>query len=205
MLFVVPLTNDRGWQVLTYRNIPGHVVRFSNEGLEIRVRCSAGPIVYRLPTPVRVKHLRARGRIEGSLNLTAQRQGQPGFDDYALRLGLVEAGPRRLGFFERQFAPAWLRTLFSLASPHAGISRVRFLNVAIDPQQIGKRRRHPLSDLLDEEIVAAPMRHGAFTISTSFETPLNTIALWIGADGDDTASSFAVVLVNVELEGTDAH
>jgi hypothetical protein len=203
MLFVVPLTDGDGWQVLTYRKIPGNLARFTQGGLEIRVMRSASPVIYPLPAPLRVQRLRVRGRIEGALNVTAKTQGQQGFDDYALRVGLVEAGPRRLGFFERRFAPEWVRTLFSLASSDAGISQVRFFNLGVAPDQIGTQRRHPLSDLLHEEIVAVPTRDGTFEIAVSFGTAIQTVALWISADGDDTNSAFDVTLESIELEGVE--
>lgn len=200
LLLVIPLTSDRGWQVLTYRNIPPNVAEFREEGLRITVTRSASPIIYPLPTPARVKRLQARGRIEGAFDVNPDVQGQRGFDDYTLRLGLVEEGPRRLGVFQRRFAPAWVRRLFSLAPPGSGISRVRFFNLGVAPEQIGQTRQHPLSALLYEQVVAVPSADGRFDFSVSFEPPVSTVAAWISPDGDDTKSEYVVTLLEIELE-----
>jgi hypothetical protein len=200
MLFVVPLTGGDGWHVLTYRNIPANTVRYGEQGLQIEVMGSASPVIYRLQAPLLVNRVRARGRIEGALNVRGDMQGRQGFDDYALRIGLVEGGQRRLGFFERQLAPAWVRTLFNLAPADTGISQVRFFNLGVDSRQIGISRRHPLSNLLHEEVVASPASDGTFELSISFRRPINTLALWISADGDDTKSAYAVSLQALELD-----
>lgn len=199
-LFVVPLDRGNGWQVLTYDGIPRHETRFSDAGLQIVVARSASPVVYRLPAPLRVRRLHVRGRIDGRLNVTAARQGQRGHDDFAMRVGLVEPGDRRLRGVARLFTPEWLRQLHDLAPPGTGISQVRFFNLGVAGTRIGTRRRHPLSDLLHEEIVATPNHDGTFEISASFDRPLTTIALWISADGDDTGSSFVVTLERIEVE-----
>jgi len=200
LLLVIPVTSDRGWQVLTYPKIPSHVVQFREEGLRINVTRSASPIIYPLATSVRVKRLRARGRIEGVLDVNADVQGQRGFDDYALRLGLVEEGPRRLGVLERRLAPDWVRRLFSLAPSGSGISHVRFFNLGIASEQIGQARQHPLSALLHEQVVAVPSADGFFDFSVSFEAPIPTVAVWLSSDGDDTKSVYVITLQAIELE-----
>ena len=204
VVLFIPLTSDRGWQVLTYRNIPPHVAQFREEGLRINVKRSASPIIYPLPTSVRVRRLRVRGRIEGVLSVDAGVQGQRGFDDYALRLGLVEEGSRRLGVLERRFAPEWVRRLFSLARSGSGISQVRFFNLGVASEQIGQARSHPLSALLHEQVVAVPSADGRFDFSVSFEAPIPTVAVWISADGDDTKSVYVITLQAIELESTEA-
>jgi len=200
---VVPLTTDRGWQVLSYRGIPSHVVRFSTAGLSIQVRKSAAPVIYPLPSPRVVRSVRAYGHISGRLDVTPDRQGQAGFDDYALRLGLVEVGPRRLGLLERRFAPAWVRKLFSLAPPGAGISRVQFFGLGVSPMQVGQRRQHPLSELLHERVVAVAGPDGRFEMTGQCDSDVEVTAIWISADGDDTGSTFTVTLESIVLEGPD--
>ena len=161
---VIPLHDDEGWQLLRYDNIPPHAVDFSPLGLRIQVENSAAPFVYPLSAPMAVSRLTVRGRVDGALRLAWQRQGSEGFDDYVFKAGLVLTGSRRLGTFRRMFAPEWVRRLYGLAMPDQGISIVRFFNVGIDPDQIGQRRVHPLSDLLEEEVVAVPRADGTFDL-----------------------------------------
>ena len=147
---VIPLHDDEGWQLLRYRDIPPHAVDFTPLGLRIQVENSAAPFVYPLSAPMAVSRLTVRGRVDGALRLAWQRQGSEGFDDYVFKAGLVLTGSRRLGRFRRMFAPAWVRTLYGLALPDQGISIVRFFNVGIDPDQVGQRRVHPLTRIIQE-------------------------------------------------------
>lgn len=199
LLLVIPLTTGAGWEVLRYRGIPPHVVDFRADGLRIEVDGSAAPIVYPLASPARVLGLRAEGQLVGALRTDAQRQGQRGADDYALRIGLVEVGTRRPGWVERTMAPAWVRRLFALAPPNLGIAGIRFFNVAVSPAQVGRSRTHPASDLITERIVAAPDATGRISVTVDLDAPIETTAIWISADGDDTRSRFTLTLDRLEL------
>jgi hypothetical protein len=195
----VPLTEQANWQVLQYSRLPPHRIRFSGTGLEIRVDGSAMPLIHPLPRAVPVKSFRVKGRIEGTLRVPAERQGEENFDDYAFRLGLVEPGERSLNFLQRQFAAAWVRKLFELAPKGGGISRIHFFNVGTHENQIGRQRQHPLSDLILETVVAVPGPDGRFDLVHTLERPLETIALWLSSDGDDTGSKFTVLVEQIEL------
>jgi hypothetical protein len=197
----VPLTSADGWQVLSYRRIPPNQVTFADGGIEIAVDRSAGPVLYPLPSPLTITRLDARGQVvRGSLDLPSGRlQGQKGYDDFVMRVGVVETGERRLGLWERLFAADWLKKLFALAPPDAGISRVRFFNVAYDASTIGLSRRHPSSDLVHEEIVVSPDASGGFVIAVALDPAPEVAAVWLAADGDDTGSRFTVRLSSLVL------
>ena len=198
----IPLDDDESWQVLSYRNIPSHVVDFSTLELRIQVDRSAAPLVYPLSAPMAVARLTVRGRVDGDLRVEPERQGEEGFDDYVLRAGLVLTGSRRLGGFRRMFAPEWVKRLYALALPNQGISNVRFFNVGTDPGQIGQRRVHPLSDLLEEEVVAVPRADGTFELDVSLTPPVEALAVWLSSDGDDTGSVFTVLVESITLSGS---
>jgi len=193
----VPLGDQAKWQVLQYSRIPPHKVQFTKAGLEMAVDRSAMPLVYPLPKPLAVKRIRVKGRVEGSLNIPAGRQGDEGYDDYVFRVGLVEPGNRTLGSIQRRLVADWVRKLYELAPPGSGISGIRFLNVGTD--QIGRSRQHPLSDLIREEVVAAPRPDGRFDFEHVLAQPLQTIAVWLSSDGDDTKSRFTVKVEAIEL------
>ncbi|MGH8222734.1 MAG: hypothetical protein ACREQZ_07150 [Woeseiaceae bacterium] len=148
--FRVPLGEEKSWQVLRYRNLPPHRVRFSEAGLEMAVEGSAMPLIYPLPAPVRVRAIRVAGRIEGALRIPPGRQGEEKFDDYAFRIGLRE-------------------------------------------------RQHPLSELLAEKVVAVPRADGRFDFAYELGRPLDTVAVWLSSDGDDTGSRFTVLVERIEL------
>ncbi len=200
LLLVVPLTSSSGWQLLRFSRVPPHDVRFTPEGLVIDVKRSAGPLVYPLAAPIVLRALRARGTLTGTLKVAGHQQGRPGFDDYALRVGLIDVGDRRPGLMERWFAPAWMRKLFDLAPQGLGISGVRFFNLGVSHEQIGRQRQHPSSELLHEQVAGVPGPDGEFELMVTFDSTAATAAVWIAVDGDDTHSNFTLRLERLELE-----
>jgi hypothetical protein len=196
----VRLGDQASWQVLRYSSLPPHRLRFSAEGLEIAVDGSAMPLIYPLPGLIRVTGIRVKGRLEGALRVPAGRQGEKNFDDYALRVGLVERGERTLNFVQRRLAAPWVRKLFELAPEGSGISRIHFFNVGTEKTQVGARREHPLSDLIVEQVVAAPGTDGRFDFAYRLQRPLESLAVWLSSDGDDTGSKFTVLVERIELQ-----
>jgi len=199
-VYKVPFAEQGRWQTLQYSRIAPHRVRFSPVGLELGVEGSAMPLVYPLAEPVKVASVNVKGRVvQGSLKVPPGRQGEKDADDYVFRLGLVEPGTRTLNFVQRQVAPAWVRKLFELAPPGGGISRIRFLNVGAEPAHLGRERQHPLSELILEKVVALPRADGRFDFTHTFEQPIDAIAVWLSADGDDTGSRYTLLVESIEL------
>jgi hypothetical protein len=195
----VPLGDQAKWQVLQYSRIPPHKVQFTKAGLEMAVQRSAMPLVYPVPKAFATKRIRVKGRVEGKLDIPAGKQGEEGYDDYVFRVGLVEPGKRTLGSIQRRFVADWVRKLYELAPPGSGISGIHFFNVAAEKAQLGKKRQHPLSDLIQEEVVALPRADGRFDFEHVLAQPLQTIAVWLSSDGDDTKSTFTVRVEAIEL------
>jgi hypothetical protein len=198
--FSLPLHATNGWQFLNYRKIPPNTFRAGPAGLEIGVTNSAAPAVFPLTNRLQVAQLRVSGSIVGSLHLAPGNQGEKGYDDFTIRVGLVEAGSRTLSWREKLVSADWVKKLFALAPPGTGISRIHFFNVGLVPKQIGHSRTHPLSPLMQETVVAVPDARGHFAFITHFTPPATVLAVWIASDGDDTKSSFAVTLDTVEFE-----
>lgn len=198
---VVPLGEQAKWQVLQYSSLPPHRVRFATDGLEIAVDASAMPLIYPLAERLRVSSIRVTGRVEGSLRVPPERQGEEKFDDYVFRIGLVEPGTRRLNFVQRQLAAAWVRTLFELAPKGSGISGIHFFNVGANKAHIGRIRKHPLSELIAETVATVPRADGRFDFLHRLDRPLDTIAVWLSSDGDDSGSKFTVTVERIELQG----
>ncbi len=197
--FKLPLDRTNGWKFLNYRNIPTNTVHASSAGFEVGVTNSAAPAVFPLASQLQVTELRVSGRIAGRLAVPPGKQGAKGVDDYAIRVGLVEAGQRTLSWQEILIGADWVKKLFELAPPGTGINRIHFFNVGTDPKQLGRTRTHPMSDLMLETTVAVPDAAGRFAFTNRFARPIGVLAVWIACDGDDTKSSFAVTLNKVEL------
>lgn len=196
----LPLADQSKWQVLQYSRIPPHKVQFTKAGLEMQVERSAMPLVHPLAKPFATGRVRVKGRVEGTLDIPPGRQGEDGYDDYVFRLGLVEPGKRTLGSIQRRFVADWVKKLYELAPPGSGISGIHFFNVALEKSHVGKKRQHPLSNLIREEVVALPRRaDGRFDFEHVLAQPLQTIAVWLSSDGDDTKSTFTVRVEAIEL------
>lgn len=196
----LPLHNRAAWRLSNYDQIPVHDLDFSAAGLQFSVKRSAMPVLFPLSRPLRLRSIRAKGQITGKLNVTSERQGSKGHDDYALRVGLVEAGGKSLSPRQSRSAPAWVQALSELVPPGQGVARVHFLAVGLEPAQIGRTRRHPQSELIEEEVVAAPGPDGQFDFVRIFPQPQETCGVWLAVDGDDTGSVFQTTLTEIEVE-----
>lgn len=165
----------------------------------IGVTNSAAPAVFPLTNELRVIGFNVSGKISGSLNVPPAKQGQKGFDDFALRVGLVEPGTRALNWGQKMVAADWVEKLFSLAPPGRGISKIHFFNVGTDIAQIGRSWTYDSDVPMEQTVVAVPDVSGRFAFTNRFAQPLDVIAIWISSDGDDTRSSFAITLNQVQF------
>lgn len=201
---VLPLQGLERWQLLEYSNLPANRVEFNDQGMLVSVDRSASPIVYPLDSISRVTRVSISGELTGLLDVEPGRQGQKGEDDFSLRVGLVIAGDRRLGFFQRLVSADWVKTLYGLAPADTGIDRILFLNAVQDESQLGLQRRHPLSDLVYERNVWLLDRSGPFDLHYDLESPRDVVAVWISIDGDDSRSGYSTLISKLSLEGRKA-
>jgi hypothetical protein len=200
--FVLPLTQTNGWQFLKYRNIPSNTFHCTPAGLVIGVTNSAAPAVFPLTNELHVVGFSVSGKISGSLKIPPDKQSEKGFDDYTLRVGLVEPGTRTLSWWEKLTAADWVKKLFALAPPGTGISKIHFYNVGTVAAQIGRNWAYDYDVPMEQTVVAVPDADGHFTFINRFNQPLKVIAVWISSDGDDTHSSFVMTLKRVEFKTT---
>lgn len=195
---VIPLSSGQNWKLLTYDKIPSHQVEYSEDGLDIKVKKSAAPLIYRLPQVTSVSEIKVQGSLAGHLKLTGQ-QGDKNNDDFILRVGLVVAGEKKMNWVQRAMAPKWLRELYDVAPKDSGIDRIEFYNIVQDGKIFSKERRHPKSDLIHENFVWKMESEGEFSFSQKLKQPINVLAVWISSDGDDTQSDFELKLSNLIL------
>lgn len=198
-VMVLPLQQQERWQLLEYDNLPPNRVEFGARGMRVRVEASASPIIYPLPEPGSIRGVSISGELDGLLDLSPGTQGQPGADDFSLKLGLVLSGDRSLNFFQRLVSPAWVRRLHDLAPAGGGIDRVLFLNAVQDRSQLQRERQHPLSELIHERNVWLLDRSGSFDFEYEFDQPAEVVAVWLSLDGDDSGSRYSVLIDDLRL------
>jgi hypothetical protein len=200
-VLAIPTQDKENWQFEQYSKIPANQVSFSSRGMDIQIQKSASPAFYPLPAPKAISGFRIKGEFLGLPRFADKgRQGDKGADDYALRLGFILAGDKKLSGLKKLFAPTWVKNLYQRVPSAYGLDHVHFFNVTQNPQQLGKKRVHPSSDLIQEEFFATVSQPGPFTYEHNFDQPMNTLGLWLSIDGDDSQSDYAVRIETLELK-----
>lgn len=200
---IIPLDINQDWTIQKYRNITPNEFVSHNDGLLIKVRSSASPLIYPFQSGLEITGFSVRGEVRGEIKLSSQqRQGEEGADDFHFRLGIVEAGETRLNFAEKIISAAWIKNLFSLAPKNAGINRIEFYNLSYDEKIQWQTRSHPLSSLLRENIVSQIENEGPFKMDVTLAQSTKIWGLWISSDGDDTKKDFDVMIEEIVLKTT---
>lgn len=190
----IGLTADQ-WVVLSYQKIPKSTVTFGSS-LKIDVASSAGPIVHRLAVPKRVTGFKVLGSWQGQKSVESS-----AFDeDSVLRMGFVGEGTQTLGWIQKKLAAPWVLELFKLGEGAKGLDKIYFYNLTNRPPLIGKERAHPKSDLILERVVQVLDQPGKFQFEYNLTQPIQTLGLWLSADGDDTQSKFMLQIDSIELK-----
>jgi len=198
----IPLNTSTKWQVLNYSKLPSHKVEFKASGMDVNVKSSAGPLVYPLKSATQIKTVKVSGTVHKKINFKGT-QGTKGNDDFALRIGLVVKGTQKLSFAKKLVAPDWVKSLFALAPKGTGVDHIYFLNAVQTPSEHNKTRNHPLSKLIKENnkwlLKFDDKGVASFEFNAKLDKPMDTLAVWISIDGDDTKSDFKTTLTNLTL------
>lgn len=198
---VIPTNSLTDWKTEKFSSVPKNQTTASSNGLLIQVKRSAGPIIFPLKSKIKISGFKISGEFQNLPKISnPSQQGEKGFDDYPLRLGFVVPGKQKLSGLKKMMAAQWVKDLYEQVKDGDGIDYVHFFNVTQNPQQVGKTRTHPASDLFQEEFFAAVKHSGPFAYDYQFEKPLEAIALWLSIDGDDTKSTFNVLVSSLELK-----
>ncbi|MDH3490730.1 MAG: hypothetical protein OEM20_01855 [Gammaproteobacteria bacterium] len=196
----VPVDDLEPWTVLSFRNIQPNEVSVVDGALHIKVRGSASPLIYKFDEPTRIAGVTVVASWNGELHIPAGAiQGDENADDFVLKFGIVEAGDRRLNWFQRRIAADWIKQLFKLAPKNSGVNRINFLSTTKQQELLGTSRTHPLSELLYETRVLYLDTPGRFVMTHEFSEPVESLGLWVSVDGDNTGSNFDLRLERITL------
>jgi len=201
-VFMVPLGQGTQWQSLEFSSLPKNKVTYQKDGLTLEVNKSSSPLIFPFKAAKAIQSITVKGRLlKGSLDLPAGKvQGAKGVDDFIVKVGLVKKGKKTLNWAQRQIAPKWITKLYSLAPKGSGVDSIQFLALGSQEKIKGRKRTHPLSDLLFENVVATYKPAAPFRLESKFAKPMETLALWISSDGDDTGSQFTVKITEIKIE-----
>jgi len=190
------------WELLKYSSLPANVVSFLDSKMIIGVNSSSSPSIYPLKNVSKYSKFKIKAKIIGSLSLDPIIQGnvgKKGSDDFRLRVGLVYQGETTLNFFQRKIAAHWILKLYSLAPKGTGVSRIEFFSTFLNHELKGKKRNHPLSDILKETFVLEVSKAGYIDQVVEIPTDNNILAVWISSNGDGSKSSFKLQIESLEL------
>ena len=197
----VPVYDLKPWTVLSFNKIKPNQVSVVDGALHIVVRGSASPLIYKFDEPTFISGITVVASWDGELRIPAgATEGDENADDYVLKFGIVEAGNRKLNWFQRGVAADWIKQLFQLAPKNSGVNRINFLSTTQQQELLGTSRTHPLSDLLYETRVLYLDTPGRFEMTHEFSEPVKSLGLWISVDGDNTGSDFDLQLESIRLQ-----
>ena len=200
-IMIIPTTSTIDWKSEKYSSIPKNEVSTSDKGLFVKVDSSAGPLIFPLKSKITIYGFKVTGEFLGLPALADPKfQGQKGFDDYPLRIGFVVPGEKKLSGFKKLLAPQWVKRVYEQAPEGTGVDSIRFFNVTQNSSQLRQTRIHPSTDLIHEDFFAVVSKAGPFDFDISFKQPIESIAIWISIDGDDTKSKFDVLISRIELK-----
>ncbi len=199
-LSIAALGAAADWHALQFRRIPPIQHHVKNDQITLEVKTSAGGLVRRLPRGTRVKSLVVTGSVRGELEVDENRLWERGHEDAYLRVGLIVQGGRSLSTLERLMAPAWICTMDDvLCADGSAPSAIRNHLLVPHASWIGKQRPNPNMKQLMDHIVATPGADGRFKMRVDLPEALDLVGLWLMADGDDSGSSFTVLVDSLEL------
>ena len=197
---IIPTENMVDWRTEKFSRIPSNEVSASEKGLLVRVRKSASPLIFPLKSVISVTGFKISGEFHGLPKFSdVKQQGEKRSDDYALRIGIIVPGEKRLSGLKKLFASQWVRHLYNQVPGGSGLDHVHFFNVTQNPAQVGKSREHPASDLMREEFFASVEKAGPFAYEHNLKQPLKAVAVWVSIDGDDTKSEYEVLISRLEF------
>ena len=198
MALDVPVNDLKPWTLLSFNNIKPNDVSIDDDALLISVRGSASPLIYKFDEPVHISGITVTASWSGELRIPeGATEGDENADDFVLKFGIVEAGDRRLNWFQRRVAADWIKELYKLAPKDGGVRRINFLSTTQRQDQLGESRIHPLSDLLHETRILYLDAPGPFVMTYDFPAPVEALGLWVSVDGDNTGSNFDLRLERI--------
>lgn len=194
---VIPLSTPSEWQELTFKKIPANKVAYSEKGLFIQVQKSSSPLIHKLSEPLRVQAFKAKIKISGDLKTNVKKFPE----DAYLRLGLVAPGERKMSMMERMIAPDWMKRLFRLAPSGQGVDKIYFFDL-VDHGAPAFREFPGSKGLMFETLLQTRTpEQNEIEFQHELKTPIETVALWLSVDGDDSGSTYDLTIERLTLEG----
>jgi len=193
----IPLAVDSGWQPLKYKRYAPSECRPEDGAIHMKLKNSSCALFYPLPSMTHVTGFELKATLKGALKPMKDRFP---LDAY-LRVGLLAQGERRLKWAEKQKTAEWVRKLFQFMPKDSGFDKVYFFNTIDRHDAMLAERSTPDSyDLLWEKNIALrEPNQESLNIRYELPKPMDILGVWLGADGDDSRSTFEVDVHTLDL------
>ncbi len=200
----VPLGDTSVWKELQFSSLPANKVSYEKSSLKVEVNHSASPLIHRFSEIRNIKQIDVELEIIGQMNSEKIKKWTDFEEDSYFRMGLVKQGNDRPSRLKMLFAPEWVKTLFSMAPKGTGLDKIYFYNVTAQKNLVGKMRSHPKSKYMHEEnVIAFSPEEKNTNFKIELPQPMSLAGFWISIDGDDSKSTFTVLIKKLNYTETD--
>ncbi len=182
------------WKIYRYDDLPPNHFEFGPQGLRVGVDKSVSPLVYVFPQRTTVKGFRLEADFRG-LPIRADSK-RDDYDDKALRVGVIVPGRLKPTFLERMIMPKWTNDLIQSVSAE-GLEKIYYFSLATANTK--NLSRVVYSRFHEEKVVDVLAAPGPYDKTIDFGRSFEAAAVWLSIDGDDTKSSYEVLIKRLDL------
>ena len=190
------LLQEDNFEHIEFSRINSNRHSFSDQQLKIEVDDSASFLMKPFVTVRQVKQVSVTWRSTGEPEIkNSKHEGQREGDDAVFKIGLLLSGEDS---FPNPFLPSWMKRVDELLN-HPSDNMIYL--VANAKHKSGEQWINPYNKrvaMIAMDDVATDK--GWHVSSYIFETPVNVVAVWLMADGDNTDSRFTVDIKSISVE-----
>ena len=203
ILFVSTVALGEGYSLdpakykhITFEDIPQTKYSAAGAAMRMEVKKSSSFMLQPFSAKKKVSRLKFMWKSTGNLQVkSAEQEKEKDGDDSRLRIGLVLAGDAPTVPF---FAPAWIKAIRDTMKLPS--DKMVYLTMGAKNKP-GTVWESPYSDSMELRALASkPEKDGWNAVDHKLAKPLDVVALWIMADGDNTESSFVTELKDLNIE-----
>jgi len=187
---------SKNFEHIAFSRIKPNQHSFRNQQLQINVNESASFLMQSFNHVKSVKHISFEWRSDGLPNIkNAQNEEQKQGDDAVFKLGLLLKTDESM---LNPFIPKWMKRVETLLNFP---SEEMIYLVANAKHAIGKQWVNPYNKRVTMiSIGSVDKKQNWKTAHYEFNLPVNVVAIWLMADGDNTHSRFTAYIKNIKIE-----
>ena len=191
------ILDKHNFQHIHFKRIKPNIVTFSEDAIHFEVNKSASFLLFAFDEIKSFRSVSFEWKANGILNKNSvEHEKTRSGDDAWLRVGLIIEGQAE--DIPEPLLPRWMKQVRKTLRYTSG----RMIYLIPDARHApGETWRSPFSSNVDMVSVGSSNTNDEWSnVTYEFTQPLQTIGLWIMADGDNTRSTFNSQLRNLIIE-----